>query len=272
MNKNMLASFGNHRLKNAVMALDPEFEKKHIRICLDLRKELRIVDYVEDVDFCWHGRVIPPGSIDEKGRITLQRPGFYRPVYFVSNCALNGTTDTFIFMEKNGCHFRAENAHLLWHLPRSEMNITQVLLHNHERSLQSDLTTAEKETLKSKFCEAQRLSRSGMKLKRADPDSYGWNKKEVEWVDQAIGVDTTFNELAARSEAAFNSMGRSKTPGDIRRFIDKRLHRNKTAWTVEQRHWIANAAQKSSNWEDISNGFNQYFRASWSSEDLKLFH
>jgi hypothetical protein len=85
-------------------------------------------------------------------------------------------------------------------------------------------------------------------------------------------VDTTFNELAARFEATLNSMGRFKTPGDIRRFIDRRLHGNKTAWTVEQRHWIANAAQKSSNWEHISNEFNQYFRAPWSSEDLKLFH
>jgi hypothetical protein len=55
----LLGRRGNGVLLEKILDLDPDFACKEKRICMKLRKELGIVDYVEEEEFSWHGRRLP---------------------------------------------------------------------------------------------------------------------------------------------------------------------------------------------------------------------
>ncbi|KAF2192815.1 hypothetical protein K469DRAFT_694853 [Zopfia rhizophila CBS 207.26] len=59
----LLGRRGNGVLLKKILDVDPDFASKEKRICMKLRMELKIVDYVEDEEFSWHGRRLPPSVI-----------------------------------------------------------------------------------------------------------------------------------------------------------------------------------------------------------------
>ena len=64
---------GNIVLLKKILDDDPNFGCKEKRICMKLRQELGIVNYVEDEEFSWHGRRLPPGNVTAR-RLRLPWP------------------------------------------------------------------------------------------------------------------------------------------------------------------------------------------------------
>ena len=128
----------NSTLVKDLVAMDSKFPCKERRIRSELREELKIHDYVEDDQFQWHGRLIPPGVFNPSSKGMLFRP---RHPYWAWNVGrtpqLRDEDQCVIFFEKNGIYFRGRDNRLLLHLPSSKLRAQQLEHFNHERQLQS---------------------------------------------------------------------------------------------------------------------------------------
>jgi hypothetical protein len=114
----LLEKGGNSTLVEDIVAVDPRFPPKERRIQSELREELNIHDYVEDDEFQWHGRLIPPGVFNPSSKGMLFRPGHRYWAWNVGHTSqLRNEDECFIFFEKNGIYFRRRDKGLLFHLP-----------------------------------------------------------------------------------------------------------------------------------------------------------
>ena len=143
----LLKKGGNSTLVEDIVAVDPQFSRKERRIKLELREELNIHDYVEDDEFQWHGRLVPPGVFNPSSQGRLFRPGHPYWTWPVGRTPqLKDEDECFIFFEKNGIYFRGRDKGLLLHLPSSKLRGQQLELFNHERQLQSRMAAEETST------------------------------------------------------------------------------------------------------------------------------
>ena len=128
---------GNSTLVKDLVAMYSKFPCKERHIRSELREELKIHDYVEDDQFQWHGRLIPPGVFNPSSKGMLFRP---RHPYWAWNVRrtpqLRDEDQCVIFFEKNGIYFRGRDNRLLLHLPSSKLRAQQLEHFNHERQLQ----------------------------------------------------------------------------------------------------------------------------------------
>jgi hypothetical protein len=100
-------------LLEKILDLDPDFTCKEKRIYIKLRKELGIVDYVEEEEFSWHGRYLPPGLITAR-RLRLPWPNNRRSsLWFLNTDKLKDESGCFIYFNKDGVDFRGANGVLL---------------------------------------------------------------------------------------------------------------------------------------------------------------
>jgi hypothetical protein len=119
-----LSALGNHHLLGEVEAIDPDFRQQSRIIRLELRKELEISGYVEDCDFGWHGRAIPPGAFDS-GKLVLPRLEGFEPTSFGRNESLENAENVFIFFGEKEIVFRVEDDEILHRMPQSSLSKKQ---------------------------------------------------------------------------------------------------------------------------------------------------
>ncbi|PGH16888.1 hypothetical protein AJ80_05032 [Polytolypa hystricis UAMH7299] len=123
---------GNTVLVDAITQLDPDFvRKKEWLVRLKMRKQLGIKEFVNDEEFQFHGRLIPPGVFRARTS-KFSRPLLFKPGEATSPYPLCGSPnhplmklkdneECFIFFDKDGINFRARDGKLLHHLPASEV-------------------------------------------------------------------------------------------------------------------------------------------------------
>jgi hypothetical protein len=298
----LLKKGGNSTLVEDIVAVDPQFSRKERRIQLELREEPNIHDYVEDDEFQWHGRLIPPGVFNPSSQGRLFRPGH---PYWTWNMGhtpqLRDEDECFIFFEKNGIYFRGRDKGLLLHLPSFELRTQQLELFNHERRLQSQIaaegtsTSAapsevvsearkrhaevedpvlqEPQTKRIKTSPSQTSQsdqpprrNNGSQERRAAPS---WTTEQCEWVlDAAPDGKVNFDDVARQFEARF---GLHRPAGGIREFIQMKLgwRASTDTWTIHQRRWIVRAAKEGTLWRHMIQPFNDKFKAARTSDELK---
>ena len=297
---------GNSTLFNDIVAVDPQFPRKERCIQLELREELNIHDYVEDDEFQWHGRLIPPGVFKSSYRGTLFRPGHSNWAWNVGRRAqLRDEEECFIFFEKDGIYFRGRDKGLLLRLPSSKLYAQQLVeLFNHERQLQSRIAAegtstsaapsevasetrkrhAEVENPVLQEPQTKRIKTSpnqtsqsdqpprrnnGSQERRAAPGPLKWTTEQCEWLlDAAPDGKVDFDGVARQFEARF---GFHRPAEAIRDFIQKNLgwRASTDTWTVLQRRWIVRAAKEGTLWRDMVQPFNDKFKAARTSDELK---
>jgi len=268
--KNSLADLGNSNLAQAALDLDSAFDGKEIRICLNLRKDLHIVDYIDGFNFSWHGRLVPPGSITSKGQISLRRPNFTRAVEIDLYGTLNETTDVFVFVERDGFDFRERTGDRLWFLPKDAMDAVQRPLYDYELMQQSNTDRANSKSLATAFGSAWRAQLKALKSRPYKNARY-WDKEQAEWPDQVATESLSYSTLSSMFEKRF---GFSRTTRGVEGFLLAHLHIYKCkhqpgAITFRQRSWLANAAKKSTNWDGLSATFNPQFKTNRTNRELR---
>lgn len=301
----LLKKGGNSTLFEDIVAVDPQFPHKERRIQSELREELDIHDYVEDDEFQWHGRLIPPGVFDPSGQGRLFRPGHPYWSWNVGRTPqLKDEAECFIFFEKNGIYFRGRDKRLLLHLPSSKLHSQRLELFNHERQLQSriaakgtstsaapnevasetrkrhieveDAVLQEPQTKRIKASPNQ-TSQSDQPPRRNDgsqerhipTNSHKWTTEQCEWVlDAAPDGKVDFDDVARHFEARF---GFHRSAVAIRTFTQKKLgwRASTDTWTIHQRRWIVRAAKEGTLWCHMVQPFNDKFKAARTSDELK---
>jgi len=122
---------GNTVLVDAITQLDPDIaQKKEWLMRLKMRKQLGIKEFVDDEDFQYHGRLIPPGFFST-WTSKSSGPLLFKPGEASSPYPLCASTDhplmklkddegCFVFFDKDGINIRARDRKLLHSLPVSE--------------------------------------------------------------------------------------------------------------------------------------------------------
>ncbi|KAI9775851.1 MAG: hypothetical protein M1839_000725 [Geoglossum umbratile] len=116
-----------------------------------MRSQLGIKEFVNDEEFQFHGRLIPPGLFSTKTS-KLSGPLLFKPGKATRPYPLGVSADyplmkmqddeeCFIFFDRDGINFRAGDGKLLHHLPVSEFPGRLVELYDHERHLQLQTAT-----------------------------------------------------------------------------------------------------------------------------------
>ena len=187
---------------------------------MNLRKDLRIVDYIDDFNFSWHGRLVPPGSITSKGRISLRRPNFTQAVEIDSYGTLNETTEGFVFVESDGFNFRERTGDRLWFLPKDTMDAVQRSLYDYELMQQSNTDRTNSKSLTTALESAWRAQLKALKSKPYKDTRY-WDKEQAEWLDQVATESLSYSTLSSMFEKRF---GFSRTTRGVEGFVLAHLH------------------------------------------------
>ncbi len=137
---------------DAITQLDPDFvQKKEWLMRLKMQKQFGIKEFVNDEEFWFHRRLIPPGLFSTRTS-KLSGPLLFKPGEATSLYPLCASTDhplmklkddeeCLVFFDKDGINFRARDGKLLHHLPVSEFRGRLVELYNHEHHLQLQTAT-----------------------------------------------------------------------------------------------------------------------------------
>ncbi len=214
---------GNTVLVDAITQLDPDVvRKKEWLMRLKMRKQLGIRELVNDEEFQFHGRLIPPGFFSNRTS-KFSGPLLFKPGEATSPYPLCASTDhpllklkddeeCFVFFDKDEINFRARDGRMLHPLPVSEFRRRLVELYNHERYLQLQKAT---ENISSSAASSD--MKSGTRKRRAAASE---------------------EPITKRSKAYPNNGdldGNQQTPLSVKSPAASRQH-----WAVEEAEWLYN--------------------------------
>jgi len=226
----------NTVLVDAITQLDPDIvRKKEWLMRLKMRKQLGIKEFVNDEEFQFHGRLIPPGLFrtrkSKSSGTLLFKPGEASSPYAL--CAstdhplmkLKDDEECFIFFDKDGLNFRARDGKLLHPSPVSEFRGRLVELYNHERHLQLQTVT-------------ENISSSA-----ASSDMKSGTRKQRAAASEELITKRVRRSLRQRSQAHPNNGdldGNQQTPLSVKSPAAPRQH-----GSVEEAEWL---------YDQVSNG------------------
>ena len=255
---------GNTVLVDAITQLDPDIvQKKEWLMRLKMRKQLGIKEFVNDEDFQYHGRLIPPGFFST-WTSKSSGPLLFKPGEASSPYPLCASTDhplmklkddegCFVFFDKDGINIRARDRKLLHSLPVSEFCGRMVELYNHERHLQ--LQTA-----------AENISSSAAS---SDKES-GTRKRQAAASEEPITKRVRMS-LRQPSQAHPNNGdldGNQQTPLSVKSPAASRQH-----WSVEEAEWLYNKVSngKPVDFHNVTKQMNDHFGIDRSPGSIRSF-
>ena len=254
---------GNTVLVDAITQLDPDFvRKKEWLMRLKMRKQLGIKEFVNDEQFQFHGRLIPPGLFITRTS-KISGPLLFKPGEATSPYPLCASTDhplmklkddgCFVFFDKDGINFRARDGKLLHCLPVSGFRGRLVELYNHERHLQLQTAT---ENISSSAASSD--MKSGTRKRRAAASEEPITKR-------------VRRSLRQRSQAHPNNGdldGNQKTSLSVKSPAASRQH-----WSVEEAEWLYNQVSngKSVDFHNVAKQMNDLFGVDRSPGSIRCF-